>query len=91
MKITCAVEVSNRSYPAVHARHKQKYSVATLALCHKSRRKEFNTDKDAILILCTHNNPKGTKYKVYIYEHFFFLWWGEGKSYYVFFSNSFFF
>lgn len=65
MKITSAIEVVNRSYPAVNARNKQKYTVATLALCHKSRQKELHSDKDAILILCTHQNPKGTKYKVY--------------------------
>lgn len=67
MKITCAIEVANRSYHTVSARNKQKYSVATLALCHKSRPKELHSDKDAILILCTHQNPKGTKYKVRIY------------------------
>lgn len=63
MKITCGVEVANRSYPTVCARSKQKYSVATLALCHKAK-KENHSDKDALLILCTHRNPKGTKYKV---------------------------
>ena len=74
MKITCAVEVANRSYPAVNARNKQKYQVATLALCHKARLKELHSDKDVLLILCTHQNPKGTKYKVISFFLFqFFL------------------
>lgn len=67
MKITCAVEVSNRSYPSITARNQQKYQVATLALCHKERSKlaqGLHSDKDVLLILCTHSHPQGTKYKV---------------------------
>ncbi|KAG8190923.1 hypothetical protein JTE90_014403, partial [Oedothorax gibbosus] len=65
MKITCGVELVNRAHPAISARNKTKYSVATLALCHKLKQREMHSDKDVFLILCTHKNPRGAKYKIY--------------------------
>ncbi|GIX85447.1 hypothetical protein CEXT_39111 [Caerostris extrusa] len=81
MKITCGVEISNRAHPAISARNKTKYSVATLALCHKSKQKEIQTDKDVFLILCTHQNPRGTRYKIYNnIEKMFTKFINDGKA-----------
>ncbi|KAF8767490.1 leucine-rich repeat protein 1-like isoform X1 [Argiope bruennichi] len=81
MKITCGVEISNRAHPAISARNKTKYSVATLALCHKSKEKEKHNDKDVFLILCTHQNPRGTKYKIYNnVEKLFTKFINDGKA-----------
>ncbi|XP_035212009.1 leucine-rich repeat protein 1-like isoform X1 [Stegodyphus dumicola] len=81
MKITCGVEIANRSNPSVSARNKCKYTVATLALCHKSKQKEFQSDKDVYLILCTHSNPRGAKYKIYNnVEKLFTKFVNDGKA-----------
>ncbi|XP_054714674.1 leucine-rich repeat protein 1-like [Uloborus diversus] len=63
MKITCAVEISNRAHAGTTIRNK-KYNVATLTLSHTSHSEE-NSNEDVTLILCTRQYPKGTKYKVH--------------------------
>ncbi|GFT37707.1 leucine-rich repeat protein 1 [Nephila pilipes] len=81
MKITCGVEVSNRAHPAISVRNKTKYSVATLALCHKFKQEEKHSDKDVFLVLCTHQNPRGTKYKIYNnVEKLFTKFTNDGKA-----------
>lgn len=81
MKITCGVEVSNRAHPAVSVRNKTIYNVATLALCHKFKQEEKHSDKDVYLILCTHQNPRGTKYKIYNnVEKLFTKFTNDGKA-----------
>ncbi|GFY42335.1 leucine-rich repeat protein 1 [Trichonephila inaurata madagascariensis] len=81
MKITCGVEVSNRAHPAVSVRNKTIYNVATLALCHKYKQQEKHSDKDVYLILCTHQNPRGAKYKIYNnVEKLFTKFTNDGKA-----------
>ncbi|XP_054714663.1 leucine-rich repeat protein 1-like isoform X2 [Uloborus diversus] len=81
MKITCGVEITNRCHPGITARNKNKHSVATLALSHKFKHKETHTDKDVFLIVCTHQNPRGAKYKVYNnVEKLFTKFINDGKA-----------
>uniref|UniRef100_A0A2L2YNF8 Leucine-rich repeat protein 1 n=1 Tax=Parasteatoda tepidariorum TaxID=114398 RepID=A0A2L2YNF8_PARTP len=78
MKITCGVEVGNRNASSVK---NKKHSVATLALCPKTKKKELQSDEDIYLILCTHQSPRGTKYKIFNnVDKLFTKFINEGKA-----------